>query len=375
MPSFVPKHREVILGSGVAELACAAGPAPAAHPTAAGWASAALLSRVFPGNLKMADDARRSGNTKFQAIAYGRLPLQLPMIRMAVTARAGDDGHRVDASSSTPRAPSSRAPCAAPATGCSCFMAAPGSASSTSSHWPTSSRTGTPSRRTSSGARRRRPTDGPFAVADHVADVVRVLDELGWERALVVGPLVGRSPRAARRRRRSPERLRAVPGGRSPRCRRRRRHGGVRPGAGGRGRRRRTGSAPTELDERVLRGEGTERGRAREPGAVWPAYFADACGRASDAADPACPTSATPAPSASILASSRGWSRACRHRPAGRLRDRRRRARSRRRASTDTAERIPGAWVDAVADAGHFVWLDAPGAVRSALDRLDGPGD
>ena len=88
MPAFVPKHREVILGSGAAELACAAG---LLHPRSrrlAGWASAALLVGVFPGKLKMADDARRSGNRRFQAIAYGRLPLQLPMIKAALdTAR------------------------------------------------------------------------------------------------------------------------------------------------------------------------------------------------------------------------------------------------------------------------------------------------
>ena len=39
-------------------------------------------------------------------------------------------------------------------------------------------------------------------------------------------------------------------------------------------------------------------------------------------------------------------------------------------ASTDTAERIPGAWVEVVDGAGHFVWFEAPGAVRAALARL-----
>jgi pimeloyl-ACP methyl ester carboxylesterase len=39
-------------------------------------------------------------------------------------------------------------------------------------------------------------------------------------------------------------------------------------------------------------------------------------------------------------------------------------------ASTDTAERIPGAWVDVVEGAGHFVWVEAPGAVRASLRRL-----
>lgn len=86
MPEWVPAHREVIIGSGVAELACAAGLVVPRTRRAAGLASAALLLGVFPGNLKMADDARRSGNRRFQAIAYGRLPLQAPLIRAALRA-------------------------------------------------------------------------------------------------------------------------------------------------------------------------------------------------------------------------------------------------------------------------------------------------
>jgi pimeloyl-ACP methyl ester carboxylesterase len=39
-------------------------------------------------------------------------------------------------------------------------------------------------------------------------------------------------------------------------------------------------------------------------------------------------------------------------------------------ASTDGTDRIPGAWVEVVDGAGHFVWVEAPGAVRSALRRL-----
>ena len=86
MPSWLPAHREIILGSGVAELVCAAGLAVPATRRSAGWASAALLVAVFPGNLKMADDARRSRSTEFKAISYARLPLQLPMIRTALRA-------------------------------------------------------------------------------------------------------------------------------------------------------------------------------------------------------------------------------------------------------------------------------------------------
>jgi uncharacterized membrane protein len=94
MPSWVPRHREVILGSGVAELACAAGLALPATRRTAGWASAVLLVGVFPGNLKMAVDARRSHRTSsrarvFQVGTLLRLPLQWPMIRAALRVARG----------------------------------------------------------------------------------------------------------------------------------------------------------------------------------------------------------------------------------------------------------------------------------------------
>ena len=66
MPAWVPKHREVILASGVAELACAAGLAVPATRRTAGWASALLLLGVFPGNVKMAVDAAGTDNTGLQ---------------------------------------------------------------------------------------------------------------------------------------------------------------------------------------------------------------------------------------------------------------------------------------------------------------------
>ena len=86
MPAFVPGHREVIYASGVAELLCAAGLLHPRTRRVAGYASAVLLVVVFPGNVKMADDARRSRSTRFKTIAYARLPMQLPMIRAALRA-------------------------------------------------------------------------------------------------------------------------------------------------------------------------------------------------------------------------------------------------------------------------------------------------
>jgi len=83
MPSWVPAHREVILASGVAELACAAGMLLPPTRRLAGLAAAALLVAVFPGNVKMALDVQRGRNTPFKAAAWARLPMQLPMIRGA----------------------------------------------------------------------------------------------------------------------------------------------------------------------------------------------------------------------------------------------------------------------------------------------------
>lgn len=89
MPDFVPAHREVILGSGVAEIACAAGMLHPRTRRVAGWASAALLVAVFPGNVKMAADAQRGRHTPYKVATLGRLPLQLPMIRAALKAARG----------------------------------------------------------------------------------------------------------------------------------------------------------------------------------------------------------------------------------------------------------------------------------------------
>ena len=84
MPAFLPAHRELILASGVVELACAAGILHPRTRKAAGWASAALLVAVFPGNVKMAVDAQRTRNTTYQRMTLARLPVQLPLIRAAL---------------------------------------------------------------------------------------------------------------------------------------------------------------------------------------------------------------------------------------------------------------------------------------------------
>ena len=89
MPAFVPAHREVIYASGVLELVCAAGLLHPRTRSSAGWASLALLLAVYPANLKMAGDAARSGRPPLRAVAFGRLPLQLPMLWSAYKAARG----------------------------------------------------------------------------------------------------------------------------------------------------------------------------------------------------------------------------------------------------------------------------------------------
>ena len=71
-----------VLGSGVAELACAAGLA-----TRAPWAPAvttATLALIWVGNLQMALDLQRSRRPAWQkAAAWARLPVQVPLMRAA----------------------------------------------------------------------------------------------------------------------------------------------------------------------------------------------------------------------------------------------------------------------------------------------------
>jgi len=68
--------------SGAAELAVAAA---IVHPRTrrlGGRAAAALFVGVFPANVKMAADWRRASPAK-RAIAFGRLPLQVPLVLWA----------------------------------------------------------------------------------------------------------------------------------------------------------------------------------------------------------------------------------------------------------------------------------------------------
>jgi pimeloyl-ACP methyl ester carboxylesterase len=129
-------------------------------------------------------------------------------------------------------------------------------------------------------------TEGPFTIADHVADARRVLDALGWEKAVVVGHSWG-GHLALHVARALPDRVRAVLA--------------VDPlGAVGDGGELAFGTAMRartpdqdwrrveELDERAMRGEATPEDDQESLRLVWPAYFP------SRAAAPPMPTSRSP---------------------------------------------------------------------------------
>lgn len=87
IPRWLPKPREIIYASGIAEEICAVG--LLSRTRWAAPASAALLIAVFPGNIKMALDALDEHHGRLtvkKVVALARLPVQLPLIWAALQA-------------------------------------------------------------------------------------------------------------------------------------------------------------------------------------------------------------------------------------------------------------------------------------------------
>jgi uncharacterized membrane protein len=74
--------------SGMAELAVAAALAGPRTRRLGGWAAAGLFVAVFPANVKMAFDWR-GRPAPWRAVAYARLPLQVPMVLAALRVAHG----------------------------------------------------------------------------------------------------------------------------------------------------------------------------------------------------------------------------------------------------------------------------------------------
>jgi uncharacterized membrane protein len=82
VPSWLGSASVWVRLSGIGELACAVGLLIPHSRRVAGWASAALFVVVFPANIDMAVHAWHGQGSKL--IAYGRLPLQIPLVLWAL---------------------------------------------------------------------------------------------------------------------------------------------------------------------------------------------------------------------------------------------------------------------------------------------------
>ena len=82
VPRPLPRKRDLVHVSGAAELLCAFGLAHPRTRAVAGLASAVLLAAVLPANMQMALDASRRRSGLVTAVAFARLPLQVPLMRI-----------------------------------------------------------------------------------------------------------------------------------------------------------------------------------------------------------------------------------------------------------------------------------------------------
>ena len=92
MPPWIPRHREAVLVSGVAELAGAAGVLAAPTRKLARWWLIALLTAVFPANVHMAVSPEQIRGLDLERIPrwalWARLPLQPLMMLWVLRATA-----------------------------------------------------------------------------------------------------------------------------------------------------------------------------------------------------------------------------------------------------------------------------------------------
>ncbi len=209
---------------------------------------------------------------------------------------------------------------------------------------------------------------GPFTMSQAIDDVIAVLDGLGWPQAVLVGHswgghLVLRTAAA------HPDRLRGVlsvdpigvvgDGGTAAF----EAEMGARTPNAGRAR-------AQELDARAMAGEGTTKDALEGLAIMWPAYFADPdnaptmppirvsveaysglIGEMSERLDEIAAALATGSVPYGVVAGAGSpipWGQAAR----------------------TTAELSPRAFLTVIPAAGHFPWLEVPGSVRTALQRL-----
>ena len=86
IPSLLGRPRPWVIGSGLAELACGVAVAVPGTRRRGALAAAALLVAVFPGNVVMALRSMPGDPAAAHrpALAWGRLPLQVPLVLWAL---------------------------------------------------------------------------------------------------------------------------------------------------------------------------------------------------------------------------------------------------------------------------------------------------
>ncbi|MEP7763872.1 hypothetical protein [Sanguibacter sp. 25GB23B1] len=96
VPERLGDARAWVLGSGVAEVACGVAVAVPATRRVGALAAAGLFVAVFPGNVTMALKSRRGARhlARNPLVAWGRLPLQVPLVLWAHGVAAGAHGPR-----------------------------------------------------------------------------------------------------------------------------------------------------------------------------------------------------------------------------------------------------------------------------------------
>ena len=90
VPRRLPAKRCLVYVSGIAEIGCAMGLIARSTRRLAGLLSAGLLVAVFPANVQMAVDVFERRGSLARTLALARLPVQVPLIRIAWRAWTGD---------------------------------------------------------------------------------------------------------------------------------------------------------------------------------------------------------------------------------------------------------------------------------------------
>ena len=85
VPRWMPRRRQAVLWSGVAEIGAGSLLAVPRTRKAGGWLATATIVGVYPANIQMAIDATRSGNKLAAVATWLRQPMQFPMIAKALS--------------------------------------------------------------------------------------------------------------------------------------------------------------------------------------------------------------------------------------------------------------------------------------------------